>query len=59
MDNLIKWNKIVLSCFYLKKKKNSKGLDIMILATSSAWTMQSNPDFKGSRNCHICPVLYA
>ena len=33
MDNLIKENKIVLSC--LKKKKIAKGLDHTVLATSS------------------------
>ena len=34
MDNLIKYNKIVLSCFYkIKKKKIAKGLDRTVLAT--------------------------
>ena len=35
MDNLIKKNKIMLSCFYLKKKKKTKGLDRTVLATGS------------------------
>ena len=57
MDNLIKYNKIVLSCFY--KKKIAKGLYHTVLAIGSTWIVQSNPGFKGSRNCHIYPVLYA
>ena len=44
----------MLSCFYKKKKKNAKGLDRMVLATSFAWTVRSNPGFRGSQNCHIC-----
>ena len=37
MDNLIKENKIVLSC--LKKKKIAKGLDHMVLTDSSSPTL--------------------
>ena len=34
-------------------------MDLTVLATGSTWIVRSNPGFRGSRNCHICLVLYA
>ena len=55
MDNLIKFNKIMLSCLFKKKKKIAKGLDHTILATGSC----GPTPVLGIHGINKNPVLYA